>query len=765
MTLLKSMRKIANPQQPPAPGGDAEFEQTLAQLAAMDIRDKAQTLIDYQIGFQLLDRDKKDNTADGVAVFKVNDEWLLVPAIYRKGSIKGTNTIYMMEKDLIVPCTEAQVQKIINAPGKSMGHSLLRNRPVDALTPSPDFQALVEPRANKLGGEKTLKVTRLSQDLQKKARSFLETWKKEPAKVEIRVKQALLDMGKEAVLKLGGLFRQCPELLVHFDKRHGMDTLKQAAVREPKVDPIRKRESIIPKTAHVVKKGGLHLRSFMSGSILPATTNPFDYISPRGVLVKDSRDEEDTGKVFEQSIQQSGAQTPNITGIYDVIGTGGDIERCLVVVGPEGEDGKKNFSTVVRLKKPNFTNVPKQRIFGLPIADGLAGVKVLDLLEDETIKADENHDGDYYVIVSPKGVGTCPFRATVDASSPDEKSGTVFRINMSDYTDSGNIPGWAESNSAPHVSSHPMNDYSQRISYIRFSDIEGGCITRVGEELVIPKGSKVVLAYQTRERSDTRDGYTRYVSRDSDEKAPPIRLGTMLDIDLALNSTAPSFKIASAPGGYSMEGEFFPPHEAFKRLVSGHGLRGKVADEILDKVDKLASVRKALVFRMKSAAADPQWPTDPGFIGNPQFGDAPQMLSIDQVSRSYTDSTDGQSGRRRQVEPDPMSSIQNAMQTGHEDVIDAGMLGVLLESSKTKSIVDQYRQDLSKAVDRLGRISIHMARVPEVYEERYGRTDSMKIEEECNNCFDRLGKLVLQFSDNRIGGDDSDQVVSDLSQL
>lgn len=763
MSLMTKMRKVANPGQA-APGGDADFEQTLAQLTSMDVRDRAQTLIDYQIGFQLLDRDRKDNTADGVAVFRINDEWLLVPAIYRKGSIKGTNTLYMMEKDKIVPCTEAMVQKIINAPGKSMGRSVLRNQPKDNLTPSPDFSALVEPRANKLGSDGMLKVARLSQDMQKKARSFLEEYKKEPKKVEIRVKQAILDMGKEAVEILTPLFRQVPELLVHFNKHHSMDTLRKAAAINPRVDPVRQPKSVLPKTASMEKSGGVYIRSFFKSQILPASADPFEYISPRGVMFKDSREEEATGKVFEQSIQQSGVQTPTMTGIYDVVGTGGEMTKCLVIVGPEGELGRKAFSTVVRLKNPNFVNASKQAILATPIADGLAGLKVLDILEDVAIKADENYDGDYYVIVSPKGIGTCPFRATVDASSPDEKSGTVFKISMADYNDWGNNPGWHE-NPRPIVAEE---DYSQRVEYIRFSDIENGAITRVGKELVIPKGSKVIKAYNSHKRPDGDNpnrNYPSYYNRDSDPDSPPVRLGTFLDVDLALNSSAPNFKIAKVPGGYSMDGGWYSPVAAVSHLVLKHGLRPKTADELLDKADAQGLKRKPLEFRMKSGTSTPTWPTDPGYAANGPYGEVPQILPMDEVSRSYNSVAEGQVGARRQIEPDAMSSIQNAMQTGHEDVIDAGMLGVLLESSKTKSIVDQYKQDLSKAVDRLGRISIHMARVPEVYEDRYGRTDCMKIEEETNNCFDRLGKLVLQFSDNQIGGDDNDQTVSDLSQL
>lgn len=759
MTLLKKMNKTAAPGQA-APGGDAEFEQTLAQLASMDIRDKAQTLIDYQIGFQLLDRDKKDNTADGVAVFRINNEWLLVPAIYRKGSIKGTNTLYMMEKDKIVPCTEAMVQKIINAPGKSMGRSVLRNQAKDNLTPAPDFSALVEPRANKIGSNGMLKVARLSQDLQKKARSFMEAYKQEPKKVEIRIKQAILDMGKDAVSILGGVFRQVPELLADFDKRHGMDVLRKAATIKTRVDQPHKPQSVLPKTASG-HKGGVYIRSFFKGTVLPVSADPFEYISPRGVMFKDSREDEDTGKVFEQSIQQSGVQTPTMTGIYDVIGTGGEMFKALVIIGPEGETGRGKFSTVVRLKNPNFVNASKQAIMAVPIADGLAGVSVLDLLEDVTVTADENYDGDYYVVVSPKGIGTCPFRATVDASSPEEKAGTVFRVSMSDYNDYGGNPGWHE-NPRPGVVSE--YDYSQRIEYIRFSDVESGSITRVGKELVIPKGSKVVRAYKSHKRPENENrNYPSYYSRENDPDSHPIRLGTFLDVDLALNSSAPNFKIASVPGGYSMEGKHFVPADAVKHLVLQHGLRPKTADELLDMTDKRAVLRKPFEFRMKSA--NPNWPTDPGYAVNNAYGDMPQLLSQEEVSNSYPSVADGQTGNMRQQEPDPMSSIQNAMATGHDDVIDAGMLGVLLESSKNKSIVDQYRQDLSKAVDRLGRISIHMARVPDVYEERYGRSDSMMIEEETNNCFDRLGKLVLQFSDNQIGGDDNDQTVSDLTQL
>lgn len=797
--MSTSLTKRAFGQQPAEPGSEAEFEQTLSQLAAMDVRDRAMTLVDYGVGFQLLGRDKKKNTAEGVAVFKINEQWLLVPVVYTKGAIKGTNCLYLMEDDQILPNTEAQVQALINKPGRPMGKSVLP-QPTDHLTPSPDLRALSEPRAsNKLGRllggrpltgrrkEASLALVRLPQHVAKSAHQLLASVAEgPPGPVAVRLKKAVLELGKTAVQVIADLARRRPELLAGFAERHGgLDTLKQAALTEPPAPKKASGRSVLGLVKSAKSESQVIVRSFSSSRLLPATGDPFEYASPRGAVVQDGRPDDETSKIVEMSIQQKGFGTPTVSGIYDVVMTGGTLERCLVLVAPEGETQRRDMATVVRLEKPNWANVAKQAILGQAVSDGTGGPSPLDFLSDATIKVPGQgdwYDSDYYVVVAPDGRGTAPFRVRADSSQPEEKSGTVYHVDFSDHRDYGSTPAWAKQGCGYGESvKYVGDDGEQRIKYLRLSGAPGSSMVRVGEELVVPKGSKTVLAYKQRKQEKSYGDGEKYMSsvyREDDSDAPALRPGGMLDVDLAMGAAAPVVKLARAPGGYFLNGQWHTPMGAFAALVKCGHLRGAYADALLDKADQAPERNREVAFRVKAGArgkrADfgsfpPPWPQDPGYGGaSPEFGNVPQLMGMEDVTQSpFGGSQQHQQNRLgpNLVEPDPMSVINSAVQTGQQDVVDAGMLGALLQSTNSQGVIDRYLPDIRKGVDRLGRIALHMARLPEAYEERYGRSDAVRLEEETNECFDRLGKLVLQFSDNRIGGDEGDQIVSDLSKL
>ena len=72
-------------------GGDPDrsFEQSFSSLAYAYIQDKAPGLLDYLVGFQLVDRNEDNTKAIGVFGFKVGDEWVYAPIFFLAGDMKG----------------------------------------------------------------------------------------------------------------------------------------------------------------------------------------------------------------------------------------------------------------------------------------------------------------------------------------------------------------------------------------------------------------------------------------------------------------------------------------------------------------------------------------------------------------------------------------------------------------------------------------------------------------------------------------------------
>lgn len=97
-------------------GGDQEssFEQAFSSLAYSYVKDKSPRLIDYIVGFQLVDRNEDNTKAMGVFGFKVGDQWLYAPVFFLNGDLKGHELLYMKKQDAFVPMKENWVNYLIS---------------------------------------------------------------------------------------------------------------------------------------------------------------------------------------------------------------------------------------------------------------------------------------------------------------------------------------------------------------------------------------------------------------------------------------------------------------------------------------------------------------------------------------------------------------------------------------------------------------------------------------------------------------------------
>ena len=68
-----------------ATGGETEFEQAFSSLAYAYLKDKAPRLLDFLVGFQLVDRNEDNTKAMGVFGFSVGDQWLYAPVFFLNG--------------------------------------------------------------------------------------------------------------------------------------------------------------------------------------------------------------------------------------------------------------------------------------------------------------------------------------------------------------------------------------------------------------------------------------------------------------------------------------------------------------------------------------------------------------------------------------------------------------------------------------------------------------------------------------------------------
>jgi hypothetical protein len=104
-------------------GGEQEqgFEQAFSSLSYSFLRDKAPKLIDFIVGFQLVDRNDDNTKAVGVFGFKIGPQWLYAPVFFLNGDLKGHELLYIKNQDTFVPLKENWVNYVMSRKPHMLG--------------------------------------------------------------------------------------------------------------------------------------------------------------------------------------------------------------------------------------------------------------------------------------------------------------------------------------------------------------------------------------------------------------------------------------------------------------------------------------------------------------------------------------------------------------------------------------------------------------------------------------------------------------------
>jgi len=110
-------------------GGEQEagFEQAFASLSYAYLKDKSPRLLDFVVGFQLVDRNEDNTKAMGVFGFKVGEQWLYAPTFFLNGDLKGHELLYIKQQDAFIPMKENWVNYLISRKPHVLGEATNRD--------------------------------------------------------------------------------------------------------------------------------------------------------------------------------------------------------------------------------------------------------------------------------------------------------------------------------------------------------------------------------------------------------------------------------------------------------------------------------------------------------------------------------------------------------------------------------------------------------------------------------------------------------------
>lgn len=754
----------------PMDGGDIPFEQAFSNLAHAYIKDKAPTLLDHELGFQLLDRNEENTKAVGVLVFKVGSLMLYSPVFFIQGDLKGHELLYIKNQDMFVPLKENWLHYIINRKPNRIGSGVSQQTEQLGVA-QPDLQRLSEPPSKYASA-----VMPAAQDFIPlyshlitadwgEAVTDYATHCQDRLDLSHFVKQASLPMLKVLV----DTFHRKPQLAQIFDEFHGLGTLhdaiKEAHVRldaaAPQDDPyaVTKYRPITGSVLASREKDaiadvrGRVLIVTMESSTQPLTLTDEDreQLVKDEVLITDDRSDDEVSVAVKSRVGERLAN-PGETGVYQVLTKPGEFEKCLVVVGPHGKCGRENHCVVVRLNNGYaWGNYPKQAVW---VADQLEDTtefpgdpssweKWFDKLSDSDITSNSRST---YMAVGPNREASCAFRVYKSYGSYD--GGKSYEISFDTYLSNGGGDYPRALNSG-----YSDGDYSSPRLHI---DAKNGTKLRSNAgDVYLPKTYKIIKL----SNGDYDDDMCCNPCGASGSKTEPLRLGNMVDAQMLVMSKTAELRIKESAGQYWVNQEFIPSHTAaLSHLVRDHGLREEPSRTLLKLAQARSRSGNAVVCRVKYASP---YLTDTGGPNAPHMDEPPSyqnnMLGYDgptsspyeqeqvvpELQASNTDPSVYDMDPQKQDEPMDVAAVQQAAATGQKEVFDTSVISSMLKAVRDDTMIDRYLPDLTSGMDKLGRLMFMFYWHQDKFAERYGKQDLPELEDSLRNAFEVISDVIL----------------------
>jgi hypothetical protein len=122
---------------------DSSFEIAFSDLAHASVAEKAPGLMEYLIGFQLLDKNDEETHAIGVFGFKVGNQWFYAPVFFLNGALKGLDLLYVKGQDMFVPMQDNWVNYLVSKQPRKLGQTEQQPESELRIT-QPDFRLFSE---------------------------------------------------------------------------------------------------------------------------------------------------------------------------------------------------------------------------------------------------------------------------------------------------------------------------------------------------------------------------------------------------------------------------------------------------------------------------------------------------------------------------------------------------------------------------------------------------------------------------------------------
>ena len=612
----------------PTGGGETEFEQAFSSLAYAYLRDKAPRLLDYMVGFQLVDRNEDNTKAVGIFGFKIDKQWLYAPVFFLNGDLKGHELLYMKNNDSFVPLKENWVNYIMSRKPHILGEESAKNlRELGGIYP--DIRSLSIPPSIG-GGKRASDTTWLEQVLPVvaafKIKAANSLYRGVVSDNRLNQKAIVASPYKAALAKYASAFDLNKVIPTDFDmlttayqlsqrypaikqamyKFYGTDCFSRwGAEVQTKVASV--YDSIVPvhitkpnmpgslliplekeaeETDHI-KEGKLriYVQEFVYKQRAPELDDAErERLLFNPVLIKDHRKGEQVSRVYNTQIEAK-LTNPSETALYRVLEKPAAFSKMFIAMNGISNRGREPLCTVVRLGegKPAtdkaWLNAHPTQVF----CDQISERSEWEDWFKSLAKGADLKDGGEYIGVSETGSCTVPFR--VQSNYGDGRIRVDF-LTQIDYLHNraSTMPGVVNRNTFDSIEGHEAPSTYGAMMYIDKEGKRGTKARAIAGELRLPSSFKFISLQEPQEPSPGE--IMPCCSYNSRSDMPPIQLGKIDDIHLLFQEKTASLQVYNNGTHTHINSVLgtaeLPVRDALINLVVTHGLTEKVAQSILD---------------------------------------------------------------------------------------------------------------------------------------------------------------------------------------
>jgi hypothetical protein len=778
-------------------GGEPEapFEQSLANLGLSYIKDSSPGLMDYLVGFQLLDQNDDNTHAVGVFGFKVSDDWLYVPIFFDNGKITGHELLFVKSQKIFVPNKENWINFLTKKKPGLLGEKS-NKRLAELQAGTPDLRSFIRIP------EKSASVRRI--DVAPWAQDVLTDFAKAAyAEPQPRSLEDFLASDPMWFAKAAHWYETLPAFAACVNKVYGgADPIVRAGerIKEAMVAaklPLKRRQPIEeekkklkdrsillpPKKADAVnddphRSGFLRTVLYEEGRAFTGEGSEFsdqdrERLRREGVFFIDNRDNGGKSKAYATEELAFKLMSPAQSGVYDVLVHPARFMRALVFVKPIGcyqadtcvvvgiDDEDRGRYAVMRRQDVLVTPDDPSRSWDAKgnwntVFEGLDSVdSVVKAAESRSKSPDKNPS---FVLVGELREGTVPLY--VQGWSQDRAGATPINMCSSlTQTLSNTTEG-----PMGHGYYRPSPNHTP-IDYIRTGGREGSRMTEGDDELLIPTGAKAIRLKET------------------------IKLGKVPSLLASVKEATYRMKVSRVGSEYLLdcrdEHKRLSKIAALVYLVQDHGLDEIEAREALSKVEKHASVYRfgivhaePYAVRFKSAGSPymtegPSYAMtihEPGDSVSTEYGNRPVQEPFYDEQR-FTPPHQMDDRDKKQERPDDhlMQFAMEAGQKGQKNVFDVSIIASLVKSTQPDTVISRSMGPIMSGMNALGQVIFSMRWHPDHFQDRYGKADMPELEDSLTNAFESVGDVALYVREKEVrpfgeSGEDFGPNVDDVAE-